>query len=215
MARMKGVRGPAVSAAVERVSERLGLGAVRRLQIGKLSRGFRQRVAVAQALLSDPEVLVLDEPTNGLDPHQIIETRHLIRSLAGTRTVLISSHVLAEVAKVADRVAILLDGRLHGVHALGPRPGGRHFRLRVAGPEGDVRASLEAVPGARVLRVEHGGSDGFGDYAVELEDGPRGVDRLAAAVVGRGFALAELREEPVDLEQLFLELTRARREPSA
>src|SRR5207245_10739211 len=96
--------------------ERLALGGVVRLPIGKLSRGFRQRAAIAQALLNDPDVLVLDEPTNGLDPRQIIEMRELIRGLAGTHTLLITSHILGEIQKVADRVAILLDGRLLATH---------------------------------------------------------------------------------------------------
>jgi ABC-2 type transport system ATP-binding protein len=92
---------------------------VRRLTIGKLSRGYRQRVAIAQALLGSPPILVLDEPTNGLDPRQIIEMRRLIRDLAGSHTVVVTSHILGEIEKVADRAAILLAGRLLAVQTLG------------------------------------------------------------------------------------------------
>ena len=115
MARLRGVPEAKIEHAVRSAAGKLAIADRLRAPIPTLSRGYRQRVALAQALVHDPEVLILDEPTNGLDPRQIIETRNLIRGLAGTHTVLISSHILAEVAKVADRVAVLLDGRLRGV----------------------------------------------------------------------------------------------------
>lgn len=112
MAALKGLESRTRDHAIAAVIERLALGSVRRSVIRQLSRGYRQRVAIAQALLGAPPVLVLDEPTNGLDPRQIIECRELVASLAGTHAVLITSHILSEIEKVADRVAILLDGRL-------------------------------------------------------------------------------------------------------
>src|SRR5205823_14856604 len=99
--------------------------------IGGLSRGYRQRVAIAQALLGDPALLILDEPTNGLDPRQIIEMRGHIRTLAGERTILVTSHILSEIERVADRVAILLAGRLLGVLAVRARGLCDGLRLRV------------------------------------------------------------------------------------
>jgi ABC-2 type transport system ATP-binding protein len=118
MARLRGVASEAVDAAVERVVDLLALGEVRRKPVRVLSRGFRQRTALAQALVHEPEVVVLDEPTNGLDPRQIIDLRGLIRSLAGRHTVLMSSHILSEIEKTADRAGLLLDGRLLGVRAI-------------------------------------------------------------------------------------------------
>ena len=115
MARLRGVAPSGVASAVERAAGKLALEDKLLAPIPTLSRGYRQRVALAQALVHDPEVLVLDEPTNGLDPRQIIETRNLIRNLAGATTVLMSSHILAEVQKTADRVAVLLGGRLVGI----------------------------------------------------------------------------------------------------
>jgi ABC-2 type transport system ATP-binding protein len=118
MGRVRGLEGAALARAVDAVVERLSCAHVRDAPIGRLSRGYRQRVAIAQALLGQPKLLVLDEPTNGLDPRQIIEVRELVRTLAQELAVLITSHILAEVERVAHRVAILLDGRLLAVHSL-------------------------------------------------------------------------------------------------
>src|SRR5215470_10186110 len=129
MGRLKGLMTAQLAAAVDATSERLGLGPMRGVQIGRLSRGYRQRVAIAQALLGDPDLLILDEPTNGLDPRQIIEMRGYIRDLAGERTVLVTSHILGEIERVADRVAVLLNGRLLGVRSL--RGGALAVRMRL------------------------------------------------------------------------------------
>ena len=122
---MRGLARAELGPAVDDVIERLSLQRVQATLIGKLSRGFRQRVAIAQALLGRPALLLLDEPTNGLDPRQIIELRETVRLLSGEVAILVSSHVLAEIERVADRAAILLDGRLLDVLPLdGVPPGG-------------------------------------------------------------------------------------------
>jgi ABC-2 type transport system ATP-binding protein len=122
MARLRQVPARAVDASVGRAAALLGLGDVLHKPIRALSRGYRQRAALAQALVHDPDILILDEPTNGLDPRQITQTRSLIRSLAGRHTILMSSHILSEVEKTADRVALLLDGKLLGVRAIAENP---------------------------------------------------------------------------------------------
>ena len=122
MARLRQVRATEVDAVVERVAAQLTIDDVLSAPIRTLSRGYRQRVAIAQALVHDPEVLILDEPTNGLDPRQIIEVRTLIHSLARRRTILMSSHILGEVEKTADRVGILLRGELLGVQRVAETP---------------------------------------------------------------------------------------------
>jgi ABC-2 type transport system ATP-binding protein len=122
MARLRGLREEEIEAAVTRVVDRLALSDVLQKPTRALSRGYRQRTALAQAMVHDPDILILDEPTNGLDPRQIIEMRELIRSLAGRHTVLMSSHILSEVEKTADRVALLLGGRLLGVRAIAETP---------------------------------------------------------------------------------------------
>jgi ABC-2 type transport system ATP-binding protein len=122
MARLRGLASRAADAAVARTAAQVALEDRLAAPIHTLSRGYRQRVAIAQALVHDPDVLVLDEPTNGLDPRQIIETRNFIRGLAGRRTVIMSSHILGEVEKTADRVAILLAGRLLSVETMADTP---------------------------------------------------------------------------------------------
>ncbi len=212
MARIKGLGGRAAKAAVERVIERFRLGVVRRLQIGKLSRGYRQRVAIAQALLNEPRLLVLDEPTNGLDPAQIIEMRELIRELGGRHTVLVASHILTEVERTVDRVMILLEGRLLGTQSLRQGAGGRRWCLQVAGPAEGVRACLAGLPGVIASRLEAGTT---ACWVVETEARPGMPEAIARALVGQGFGLHELVPAPVDLEQWFLGLTRQRLEQPA
>jgi ABC-2 type transport system ATP-binding protein len=209
MARLKGLAGETATRAVSAAMERLALGEVARLLIGKLSRGYRQRVAIAQALLGDPDLLVLDEPSNGLDPHQIIELRGHIRALARERTVLVTSHILGEMERVADRVAILLGGRLLGVHRLRGPGVAERVRLRVRGVPDAVRACLGEVAGVRHVTVEHEPAMEVAAYVVEGE-GATVAEALAGAIVGRGFGLLEIGPAPVDLEALFLGLTRGR-----
>jgi len=125
MAALKGLEKKAIDRACARVRGLLDIGDVATVVIRQLSRGYRQRVAIAQALLTEPPLLIMDEPTNGLDPRQIIECRTLIQSLAGSHAVLVTSHILGEIEKVADRAAILLDGRLLDIIKLDDGVGAR------------------------------------------------------------------------------------------
>jgi ABC-2 type transport system ATP-binding protein len=135
MGRVRGLDGAALARAIGAAAERLSCAHVLDAPIGRLSRGYRQRVAIAQALLGQPKLLVLDEPTNGLDPRQIIEVRELVRALSQELAVLVTSHILAEVERVAHRVAILLDGRLLAVHTLaGATVGLEDLFLRLTEP---------------------------------------------------------------------------------
>ena len=205
MGRLKGLGASTLTAAVAAGTRRLGLEGVDGMQMGKLSRGYRQRVAIAQALLAEPDLLILDEPTNGLDPRQIIEMRDLIRSLAGERTLLVTSHILGEIERVADRVAILLQGRLLGVHALRSAEAPR-LRLRVRGDEVGVRTCLLHVAG--VQRVEAMPESGPGVVRCFVDvDSEWAAESVAAALAAGGFGLLAMERAPVDLETLFLRLT--------
>ncbi len=216
MARLKGLAGRAADRAVAAVAARLQLGEVLTMPAAKLSRGFRQRVAIAQALLTDPKLLVLDEPTSGLDPSQVIAVRELIRALAGRQTVLIASHVLSEIERIASRVMILLDGRLLTTDALAQSPRMQYLRLEVAGAEEEaVRACLGAVPGVRAISPEAGSGAGLTRYRVEAEQRRELAQDVAGALAERGLAIAELVTVRPDLEQVFLDLTRRRAEATA
>ncbi len=214
MAAIKGVRGRAADTAIASVCARLDLERVIGLSVGKLSRGYRQRVAIAQALLNDPPILVFDEPTNALDAYQVIGIRELIRSLAGQRTVLVASHVLTEIEKVASRIMILRDGDLLTADATGDASRAPRFRLRIVGTKQAVLAVLRSVAGVVAAEIqgafptETADSEDTAGYLVETASHPRIAEDLARSVVGNGFALAELVEEKPDLERVFLDLTR-------
>ena len=215
MAHLKGLFGRSATRAVGTVAERLQLQAVAGAPIGKLSRGYRQRVAIGQALLNDPKLLIFDEPTSGLDPSQVIAIRDLIREMAGRRTVLIASHALPEIEQIASRVMILLNGRLLTADALALAVDAQRLRLQVAGPEPMVRETIVAVPGVRsmVVEPESGGPDLR--YLVEADQHPEVASQLAAALVGRGLGLSELTTVRPDLERIFLHLTRRPSEAAA
>lgn len=203
MGRIRGLSNASLPAAVGEVVERLSLGRVRTLLIAKLSRGYRQRVAIAQALLGKPKLLVLDEPTSGLDPRQIIEVRELIRTLSRELSILVTSHILAEIERVAHRAAILLDGRLLSVHTLGTAGDGSRVRVRLrlrGADEAAVQASLQGVPG--VSLVESLPSQGT--YILESDAGAAPAVRALAQA---GIAVEEVGNSGSGLEEMFLRLT--------
>ncbi len=207
MASIQGLRGARARAAVEAAAERLDLTRVMALSTGKLSRGFRQRTSIAQALLGDPRVLVLDEPTSGLDPHQVIAVRDLIRSLAGDQTVLIASHVLPEIEKIASRVMILLDGTLLTTDAL-KQTQGVTLALSAAAPEDAIRGVLAGVPGVRDVAIDPGTDTEPRRYLIQAEPRPSLAADILTATVAAGIAVSGLAEQRPDLERVFLELTR-------
>ncbi|MGI9523318.1 MAG: ABC transporter ATP-binding protein [Hyphomicrobiaceae bacterium] len=206
MGRLRGLEGRALTDSVDRSSEQLSLQKVRKLGIAKLSRGYRQRVMIAQALLSEPDLLILDEPTNGLDPRQIIEVRELIRVLAAQHTILVTSHILSEIERVASRVAVLLEGRLLANRELN-QSGRPKLRLRVRGENAaGVEALLMSLSGVRKnLSISHD-SDGAQTYVLDVDDLAVAED-VAQALAGAGHGLLEMGETRTDLEELFLSLT--------
>ena len=209
MGRLRGLAGPSLDRAVGAAIDRLQLDQVRDTVIDRLSHGYRQRVSIAQAVLHEPRLLVLDEPTNGLDPRQIIELRGLLRRLAERCAVLVTSHILAEIERVADRVAILLDGRLLTVERIERAGGGT--ALLVAAPRGAaerISALLAAIDGIGPVVEEAG--DGASCHWRVRSAGAEATGRLRAALAEAGSAVVEITEAPSGLEALFLDLTKAR-----
>jgi ABC-2 type transport system ATP-binding protein len=206
------------AAQVGRLMDQTGLAEVRDGLVGNLSHGYRKRVGLAQALIGDPDVLVLDEPTSGLDPHQIVEIRELIRSFRGERTVLFSSHILAEVQAICERVLILDRGRLvtgelaAGLATAGDAgaPVGAVVLVWDGAPDGEVVAALQGVAGVREVVPAAGGAE------VVLAGDPREIrPQLAAAVQTAGARLQGLQDKGPSLEDLFLRATGRRPGPPA
>jgi gliding motility-associated transport system ATP-binding protein len=212
MAKIKGVPRGDRKAQVERVMESTRITARAGQLIHQLSKGFRQRVGLAQALLGSPDVLILDEPTIGLDPKQIIEVRELIKGFGGEHTVILSTHILPEVSMTCSRVIIINEGRLVAVDTpdnLTRRlRGGEAIQLEVRGPRTQVIERLKRVPRVTGVTVAGDGrADGVATYNVASELGADVREELAAAVVNEGFGLLELRQAGMSLEDIFLKLT--------
>ena len=211
-ARIKGVPRGERTARVKTSMERTRIADVAHRHCGKLSKGYRQRVGLAQALLHNPEVLILDEPTAGLDPKQIIETRQLVKQLGGDHTVILSTHILPEVSQTCHRVVIINKGRVVAIDSpdnLTTRLRGTETMfLQVDAAGADATAALQIVPGVTQVRVaENRGA--VTSLEIESESGRDVRRELAAAVVGRGWGLLELRPMRMSLEDVFLHLTTA------
>jgi len=213
--RLKGIGKHDLPKRVAEVSERCAIADVSRKLIGKLSKGYRQRVGLAQAIIHNPDVLILDEPTAGLDPKQIIETRELIKDLAGSHTIILSTHILPEVEQVCEQVIIIAKGKLvatDSVKNLTSRlRGSEAVALEVEGRGAEiensiVRQKLEQVSGvSRVILKESRG--GRHHFEVESLQGKNVRADLARAVVESGWNLTELHPVGVSLEDIFLQLT--------
>jgi ABC-2 type transport system ATP-binding protein len=209
-ARIKGVPRAERTNRVKSAMERTRIADVAHRHCGKLSKGYRQRVGLAQALLHNPDVLILDEPTAGLDPKQIIETRQLIKQLGGDHTVILSTHILPEVSQTCGRVVIINRGRVVAVDSpenLTSRlRGSETMFLQVDSAGADPKDTLQGVSGVTQVRV----AETRGPVTVLEVESSQGRDvrrDLAAAVVGRGWGLLELRPMRMSLEEIFLHLT--------
>ena len=190
--------------------QKTSLGDRRHDLIKRLSRGYKQRVGLAQALVHDPDVIILDEPTVGLDPKQIIEVRHLIKGLAGVHTIILSTHILPEVSMTCDRVVIINKGKIVAVdtpqNLTTQLKGSQKIHVDVTAPEKPLADLLSGMPGASRVEVSpHPG--GHLTATVEVAPGQDIRSQIAAKIVEKGWGLYELRGVSLSLEDIFLQLT--------
>jgi len=210
MGTIRGMNPKRIKARIGDVIDSCRLGDYRKSDIGKLSKGFRQRVGIAQAVLHEPDVLILDEPTIGIDPIQVVETRALIKDLSGTHTVILSTHILPEVSMLCSRVLIMNEGlivaedtpkelanRLQGVERL---------EVEIQGPRTEVMGVLEKIRGVLEVTCSPNGSD----QNVYKMQARRGLDlrpTVSRAVISNGWSLLNLQLVSMSLEEIFLKLT--------
>ena len=209
VSRIKGLSGQLIPDRLDAVIETCALKDVLDQLTGKLSRGYRQRVGLAQALVHDPDILILDEPTAGLDPKQIIETRKLIKALAGQHTIILSTHILPEVSMTCERVIIINRGRVVAEDTpqeLTARlQGSQILSMTVDGPQEAVRRLVSSLSGV-VLEVQSA-DNGVHTYQIETARGQDIRRELARSVIQDGHGLLELKQEGMSLEDIYLQLT--------
>lgn len=192
---------------VAKVIDELDLGEVARRYIGTLSKGYRQRVGLAQALLNDPQVLILDEPTIGLDPEQAAEFRSLVRGMKGQRTVILSTHILSEVRVTCDRVMIIHRGRLLALDT----PNNLTLQLcdaseviaHIEGPTATIEKALRDLPGVREVHIDPAGNGRLGSYLIKSAPEIDLRPLLVETITRQGWRLFELRSRDIDLEEIF------------
>lgn len=211
VAEIKRVEGSKQAERVTYAMERCNLLEKRTTLIRKLSKGFRQRVGIAQAIVHDPPVIILDEPTVGLDPKQIIDVRNLIKSLASDHTVILSTHILSEVSMTCDRIAIINNGKVVATGTpdslMGQRPESSIYNIKVGGNFLQVQDCLGNVPGVSQVQIKQ--LDNPDLLQVKIQSNVnRDISReLSAALISQGLGLYELQRKQANLEEAFLELT--------
>jgi ABC-2 type transport system ATP-binding protein len=207
------IRGIKNSALQKRIDELFSICALTKMayrQIGKLSKGYRQRVGLAQAMMHNPDLLILDEPMSGLDPNQIIEIRHLIKNLGKEKTVIYCSHILSEVSATCDRILIINDGQMVASgtpdELTSKSSKGNSYLVRLKGDRFAIESKLSTISGVSAVKIVNVGSEWVtAEVIASLEDIGEAIFRCA---VDNGLSLAELKRESASLEDVFTQLTR-------
>ncbi|MBW4522118.1 MAG: ABC transporter ATP-binding protein [Scytolyngbya sp. HA4215-MV1] len=212
VARIKGVSAGDRIRQVDSALQRCNLTEKRKVLIRKLSKGFRQRVGIAQAIVHDPPAIILDEPTVGLDPRQIIEVRNLIKNLAGSHTVILSTHILPEASMTCNRIAIINKGRIVATNSpenlVEQLSGGAGYDLEVAGDASTIQQTLQSLPHVKeIAPLPLESETSHLRFRVTLQPGADLGQEIAARIVGAGIGLYEMRRFQVSLEDVFLQLT--------
>jgi len=207
---IRGIKGTRLSSRINELFSICSIGSMARREIGKLSKGYRQRVGLAQALIHNPDLLILDEPMSGLDPNQIIEIRHLIKSLGKEKTVVYCSHILSEVSATCDRILIINEGKIVAsgtpdelVHKSSK---GTRYVVKIKGDRFDIEKKLSGIPGVTGINILSVVSDWVNAELLASQDDLG--EAIFRSVVENGLSLAELKRDTASLEDVFTQLTR-------
>ncbi|MBO04162.1 MAG: MFS transporter [Chloroflexi bacterium] len=219
MGEIRGMNSSWVKERLPKVIEMVRLGEYRNTLVGRLSKGYRQRTGIAQAILHEPDVLVMDEPTIGIDPIQVVETRELISDLGENHTMLLSSHILPEVSAICKRVLVINDGRI----VADDKPDDLSEKLQhaerievsVRGAEApafinamrDISAVVDARSDQRVSVVQKAAREDFSPFIVDARPNVQAAEQIARSIIDNGWGLSNLTPLPMTLEEIFLELT--------
>lgn len=212
MADARGMKPSEKRKRIREVAEQTGITPRLRQEIGHLSKGFKQRVGLAQALLHDPEVLIMDEPTSGLDPNQIIEIRSLIKEIGKKKTVILSTHILPEAEATCDRVLIISRGKIVA-SGTSQELRSQHMdkaliRVKIEGEGHGLKDILEKIPGVlRLMKLDREIEKGFSLFEIEVKSDQDLRKDITQAIVSSGFALVEMSREGKTLEDVFAQLT--------
>jgi len=208
---LKGIKAPEREQHINKICEVIGITDVYKRVIGHLSKGYRQRVGLAQALIGDPDILVLDEPTVGLDPRQIVEIRNVIKDMGKKRTIILSTHILPEVSAICERVLVISNGVIVAddkpENLSGSAIGERSFIVRVAGPSGIVRELLSNIDGVKSVKSLGKIEPDSCDFLVENNQGTDIRKPMFGVLAKEGHQILMLRPQNDSLEDIFLKLT--------
>ncbi len=210
VARIKGVAAGDLAKSVEDAMRMANISDKKNELIKRLSRGYKQRVGIAQTIVHNPDVIILDEPTVGLDPNQIKEVRNLIKSLAGEHTIILSTHILPEVEMTCDRVVIINKGRIAAIDTTENLTmqikGGERVQVQIKGSAEQLREALGSIEGVKNVEIQSS-EDSLVNAEIESETGSDLRAQIAQRIVGGGFDLLELRAINLSLEDIFMQLT--------
>lgn len=212
VAEIRGIDKTEVKARIKEVVDTCGLKKVVRKPIEELSKGFRQRVGLAQAIMHKPDILILDEPTTGLDPNQIVEIRDLIKKLGQEKTVIFSTHILGEVSATCDRAIIINNGKIVGEGSpddLARKAGAKEIiYVKIKGPKAEILNKLNEMENVEKAIEKDKESDEVFGYEIEPKEGVDLREYLSMTVMNNGWSILEFSKKSVSLEDVFRELTK-------
>ena len=212
IAEIRGFNKDGIKKRIKEVAGICGLKDIMRKPIDELSKGFRQRVGLAQAIMHNPDVLILDEPTTGLDPNQIIEIRNLIKKIGEEKTVIFSTHILSEVSATCDRVIIIDNGKIVGEGSpdelVRKAKAKEIIYVKIKGPKNEVLEKLEDMENVRAVKIKDKEADEVYGYEIEAREGVDLREYLSMTVMNAGWSILEFNKKRVSLEDVFRELTK-------